>query len=582
MSQSSVSSSSHSRHERHLMRQRGAGPRNVTATFGFAFDFPTHPQTSSSSALIERPTKRRKTIVSSTDDVVTRFGEGPVSSIVEKAITAISGAVTEPLPMRSETAAVSTTYNVLKDSDVSAAISATLEVLAARKSTTQSSKVRRKAQVPSSTRDFSTSPAARGVGDDSFVALLRPKRKRVIKTTAKAATVLETIVMPAAAEVQRLGTLQVTNKPLNKPPAIRKKAKSRPVKSAIIAVTLSADGADAGHSNGHEATIQLATLPTEVSLPPQIALGQAAVPPRTDTEPRKKAPAEKNEKFSKAAPARRNARARAAKHEDAAESLHAADQESSTKIATTDVPTETGSGRVRTVEVANDSHLHTRTRMPFSYAEDPDDSNVDIAPKEKPRKRALAKKSGKAAITAAVSRRKKAVPELSNESRKGDGEREMDPSPESPERLLKQRRPLHETHANAARHPSASPGKMDFDFTLKTQRSRKNVVVVVLGEAGIASGSDRPLVLRSSPPPDSKAVGHGPAEDSKPRKAALKITNQEDVDWLLAPKGPLRQLPQHGASSTRSKATHKRRKLADVLGVDLDDLVMNIGSFVTR
>ncbi|KAK0927321.1 hypothetical protein LTR91_003871 [Friedmanniomyces endolithicus] len=313
-----------------------------------------------------------------------------------------------------------------------------------------------------------------------------------------------------------------------------------------------------------------------------IALGQAAVPPRTDTEPRKKAPAEKNEKFSTAAPARRNARARAAKHEDAAESLHAADQESSTKIATTDVPTETGSGRVRTVEVANDSHLHTRTRMPFSYAEDPDDSNVDIAPKEKPRKRALAKKSGKAAITAAVSRRKKAVPELSNESRKGDGEREMDPSPESPERLLKQRRPLHETHANAARHPSASPGKMDFDFTLKTQRSRKNVVVVVLGEAGIASGSDRPLVLRSSPPPDSKAVGHGPAEDSKPRKAALKITNQEDVDWLLAPKGPLRQLPQHGASSTRSKATHKRRKLADVLGVDLDDLVMNIGSFVTR
>ncbi|KAK3674807.1 hypothetical protein LTR78_005151 [Recurvomyces mirabilis] len=61
---SQTASSSQSRYEKHLMRQRGAGPRNITANFGFSFEFPASsiiPQ--DKSAPIDPPAKRRKTDV---------------------------------------------------------------------------------------------------------------------------------------------------------------------------------------------------------------------------------------------------------------------------------------------------------------------------------------------------------------------------------------------------------------------------------------------------------------------------------------------------------------------------------------
>ncbi|KAK1813495.1 hypothetical protein LTR12_012143 [Friedmanniomyces endolithicus] len=580
MSQSSVSSSSHNRHERHLMRQRGAGPRNITATFGFAFDFPTPPETSSKSALTERPTKRRKTVISSEDDAIEHSEVRPLPSDAGNVAITVDAATTKRLLDRNGTAAVPATDFAPGHADVPTGSTVATEVFAVLETKTKSSRVKRKARVPSSARDFSASPAARGVGDDSFVALLRPKRTRVMKTTAKSTTVLETVVMPNAAEAKRSGALPAKERPLTKPPATWI-ARSKAVKSASITVTLAVDDAKSKYSPSHETAAQPASNPTEGSILPQITLDEAAAPPTTDAKPIKKAPARKNGKCSRAARARKKAGAHPAKRDDAAGPMHAAVQQLSTANATTGVPTETGGDRVRTVDVANGSHPQARTRLPFSYAEDPDDSNIDVLPKEKPRKRASAKKSGGDEITAVVSRRRRAAPELLEDSCNGDGERRKR-LPESPEPPLKRRRPLQETHTNTVRQLSASPEKLDFEFASKPKRSRKNAIVDVLGDAVTVSGSERPLVRRPLPSPASNPVAKGSAENPRPRKAAPRITDLEDIDWLSAPKESLRQAPQRGALSTRSKAPQKRRKLADVPDIDLDDLVMNIGSFVKR
>ncbi|KAK0346502.1 hypothetical protein LTR91_014760 [Friedmanniomyces endolithicus] len=563
MSQSSVSSSSHNRHERHLMRQRGAGPRNITATFGFAFDFPTPPETSSKSALTERPTKRRKTVISSEDDATEHSEVRSLPSDAGNVAITVDAATTKRLLDRNGTAAVPATDDAPGHADVPTASTVATEVFAVLETRTKSSRVKRKARVPPSARDFSASPAARGVGDDSFIALLRPKRTRVIETTANATTVLETVVMPNAAEVKRSVTSRARDKPLKKPSATRK-AKSKTVKSACITVTLAVNDASPKHSPGHETAAQPASNPTEGSIPPQITLDETAAPPTTNAKPIKKTPARKNGKCSKRAPARKKAGAHPAKRDDAAGPTQTAARQSSTANMTTDVPTETGGNRVRTLDAANGSHPHARTRMPFSYAEEPDDPNVDILPKEKARKRAPAKKSGNDAITAAGSRRKRAAPELLDESCDGDGEHKVNRSPEPPEPFAKRRRPLQETHANTVRQPAASQGTLDFEFALKPKRSQKKAIVDVPGDADVVSKSRRPLVRQSLLSPDSNPV------------------DLEDVDWLSAPIEPQRQPPQSGALSTRSKAPQKWRKLADVPDTDLDDLVMNIGSLVKR
>ncbi|KAK0944970.1 hypothetical protein LTR29_003562 [Friedmanniomyces endolithicus] len=563
MSQSSVSSSSHNRHERHLMRQRGAGPRNITATFGFAFDFPTLSERSSNSALTERPAKRRKTAISSEDDAIEHSEVRPLPSDAGSVAITVDAATIKRVLDRNGTAAVPATDVAPGHADVPQGGTVATEVFAVLETKTKSNRVKRKARVPSSARDFSASPAARGVGDDSFIALLRPKRTRVIKTTAKSTTVLETVVMANAGEVKRSAASPVKVKPFRKLPATRK-ARSRAVKSASITVTLAVNDADTNHSLGHETAAQPAPDPAEGSTSSHVMLDEAAPPSTTDAKPRKKAPARKNRKCANAAPARKRAGARTAKGDDAAGPMHAAALQLSTANVTTDVPIEIGGDRVRTVDVANGSHPHARTRVPFSYAEDLDDFTLDFLPNEKPRKRAPAKEFGKDAVTAAVRRRKRAAPELLEDSCIGDGERKVTRLPESPEPPLKRRRPLQETHANIVRQNSASPGKLDFKFALKPKRSQKKAIVDVPGDADVVSKSGHPLVRQSLLSPNSNPV------------------DLEDVDWLSAPIEPQRQPPQRGASSTRSKAPQKRRKLADEPDIDLDDLVMNIGSFVKR
>ncbi|TKA57894.1 hypothetical protein B0A55_12360 [Friedmanniomyces simplex] len=573
MSQSSVGSS-HNRHERHLMRQRGAGPRNVTATFGFAFNFPTPPPTSSDPMSTEPLAKRRKTILPLDGDVPQTSRVEAVPVVVGKDVTAVDAAPTEPLPKRRETAVVPAINGAsLKATDAPAASTAATEVPAIPETTTRPSRARRKAQDPPPARDVSAKPAVGDAGDDSFIALVRPRRTRAMKTIAEPVMVLESENVPKEAITELPAPSGAKSKTRKKPAGTRTakaKAKAKAAKSSSNATSLPFDAGDATYNVG----LQTVAQPTAATMEGPLLIGEepAALPTKPDNsgpttskaKPRKKAAASKTVESLKAASARmKKAGARTATRNDAApQSLFALD-------TTADTPTGIGVHAVQDGAVASSHHPPARTKTPFSYAEDLDDWELGLLAKEKSKRRAHAKASGKGVVKSPVNRKRKRATQEPSEELCDDVNREMDRSParndpESHERLSKQRRPLRETHANIARQPPASPGKINVEPQKISEADR--------------SFAQHP---RPSPPvPEAEGVGTRPSKAVKRRKSAGKA---DELDWLSAPQETMRQPAEHEASSVaKAKASRKRRKLADIPGMDLDDLVTHIGTFVSR
>ncbi|TKA69520.1 hypothetical protein B0A55_08388 [Friedmanniomyces simplex] len=550
-------------------------PRNVTATFGFAFNFPTPPPTSSDPTSTEPPAKRRKTKLPSDGDVPQTSRVEAVPVVVGKDVAAVDAAPTEPLPKRRETAVVPAINGAsLKTTDAPAASTAATEVPAIPETTTRPSRARRKAQNPPPARDVSAKPAVGDAGDDSFIALVRPRRTRAVKTIAEPVMVPESESVPKEAFTELPAPSGVKAKTRKKPAGTRTaKAKAKAAKSSSNATSLLFDDGDATHNVGLQTVAQPAANTIEGAL--LIGEEPAALSTKPDNSApttgkakrRKKAAASKTVESLKAASARmKKAGARTATRNDAAaQSLFALD-------TTADTPTATGVHAVQDGAVASSHHPPARAKKPFSYAEDLDDWEFGVLPKKKPKRRAPAKASGKGAVKSPVNRKRKRAIQDSSEEFCDDVDSEVDRSParnepESHERLSKQRRPLRETHANIARQPSASPGKMNVEPQKISEADR--------------SFAQHP---RPSPPvPEAEGVGSRPSKAIKQKRSAGNAGNADELDWLSAPQETLRQPVEHEASTVaKAKASRKRRKLADIPGMELDDLVTNIRAFASR
>ncbi|KAK4554996.1 hypothetical protein LTR86_007762 [Recurvomyces mirabilis] len=166
---------SQTRYEKHLMRQRGAGPRNITANFGFSFDFPASSTPQDNGTEVDPPAKRRKT---------------DVGDIVAK----------QPSPVRPELPTIQS----------EPALPVALPgVLKTASKTTKRKAV--KTPVVSTVND-----------DDSFVAIKKPRRTRPKKEEPKTMTevigsgpkVLDEEILPVKAKTKaRMSTKKKIDEP---------------------------------------------------------------------------------------------------------------------------------------------------------------------------------------------------------------------------------------------------------------------------------------------------------------------------------------------------------------------------------
>ncbi|KAK4900376.1 hypothetical protein LTR27_002601 [Elasticomyces elasticus] len=554
------------------MRQRGAGPRNVTAAFEFALSFPTPPPTSSDSITAEPHAKRQKTVIPldgdvaklETKDVKPERSDGYIARPLEPFVL---GGIDTSLENGSTRTASTAINNV---SDVSTA-----------KRTTRG---KRKLPISVEAED-----ATKHTEDDSFIAHVKPKRTRAVKKRAEPLPVQEAIhAMEPAAEVVLPPAKAAKAKPRKKAAVPRtarmKKAQAKEatdveppsIQDENVAVNAVQQGLD-------DAPITAINTSLATGTQAGVEMPGEAMPPPSNVRSRKKAVPKGSVKSSTTAPVKpRKTAARAVTRTGEKEELEAA----------LPVIEELASARPETrAEVVQRDGVQAlpRKKKVFSYAEDLDDSELDSLPKAKSKKRAPARKSAKSAPNAAAStKRKRAVSsdELSEEmlaeapadaveqsaavkksaksappeavaskkrkrvassdellratlEKDGVVDDSFQYAPKPSGRTAK-RRPLEETHANIVRPPSASPNK--------------------LLSVSATQNTEKPKHL------------------SKPTTKANRENDDHDMGWLLAPSAADR-LPAERTKSLATTVPRKRRKLADVVDLDLDDLVANVDSF---
>ncbi|KAK3631161.1 hypothetical protein LTR56_017062 [Elasticomyces elasticus] len=566
------------------MRQRGAGPRNVTAAFEFALSFPTPPPTSSDSITAEPHAKRQKTEIPLEVDVA-ELGVNTVKSEASEVDCARSlgpfvfGRIDTSLENGSTRTASTAINNV---SDVP-------------KAANRPTRGKRKLPISVETQNV-----AKDIGDDSFIAHVKPKRTRAVKKQVEALPLQEAMhTMEPVAEVELPPVKAAKARPRKKAAAPRtarvKKAQAKkatdvePPSIQDENVTVNAVQPDLNEAPVAATNTSLATgTQAGVEMPGE------AMPPASKARSRKKAVPKASVNSSTTALVKpRKTAARAVARFGEKEELEAA------PLVIDGLASARPETRAEVVQRDGVQGL-SRKKPTFSYAEDLDDTELDSLPKPKSKKRAPARKSAKSAPKAdAGKKRKRAVSsdELSEEmfaetpadsveqsaafekSAKSappkavSKERKRvatsdEPSSATLERDVvvtvsqdspavddsfqyarkpsgrtAKRRPLEETHANIVRPPSASPNK--------------------LLSVSATQNTEKPKRL------------------SKPVTKANRENEENDMDWLVAPPANHR-LPIQRTTSTATTVPRKRRKLADVVDLDLDDLVANVDSFEAK
>ncbi|KAK5678415.1 hypothetical protein LTS10_008858 [Elasticomyces elasticus] len=564
------------------MRQRGAGPRNVTAAFEFALSFPTPPPTSSDSITAEPHAKRQKTEIPLEVDVA----ELGFNTVKPEASEVDSARLLGPFVSPGNDKSV-------EHGGTQTATTAINNVSDVPKAAKRPTRGKRKLPI-----SFEAGDVTKDIADDSFVAHVKPKRARAVKKQVEPLPIQETIrAVEPAAEVAL-------------PPA--KAAKANPRKKAAAPRTTKAKKGQSKKANDveppvfqdedveakevqpdlNEASITAINESLATGTQAGVEMPGEAMPPAPKVRSRKKAVPKASVKLSRSAPVKpRKTAARAVARSGEKEELEAAPP----------VIEELASARPETrvgVVQGGDIQALSRKKPIFSYAEDLDDTELDSLPKAKSKKRAPARKSAKTAPKAAASKkRKRAVSsdELSEEmlaeapadavEQSAAFEKSAKSAPPKavtskkwkrvatsdepssatlekdvvakvlqdnpvvddsfqyapkPSGRTAKRRPLEETHANIVRPPSASPNKL----------------------------------LSVSANQDTKK----PKQLSKPVTKSNRENEDNDMDWLLAPPANDR-LPTQRTTSMATTVPRKRRKLADVVDLDLDDLIVNVDSF---
>ncbi|KAK5698520.1 hypothetical protein LTR17_023573 [Elasticomyces elasticus] len=562
------------------MRQRGAGPRNVTAAFEFALSFPTPPPTSSDSITAEPHAKRQKTETPLEVDVA-ELGFNTVKSEASEVDSARSlgpfvSAGNEKSVEHGSTQTATTAINNVSD------------VPKAAKRPT-----RGKRKLPIS---FEAGDVTKDIADDSFVAHVKPKRARAVKKQVEPLPIQETMhAMEPAAEVALPPAKAAKGKPRKKAAASRtnkaKKAQSKKATDVEPPVFQDVEAKEV-QPDLHEASITAINTSLATGAQAGVEMRGEAMPPVSKVRSRKKAVPKASVKSSTAAPVK--------PRKTAAPVIAPADETRESKAAPPAIENIVRARPKTRADIVqgDDGPALPRKKKAFSYAEDLDESELDTLPKTKSKKRAPARKSAKSAPKADVSKKRKrevSTDELSEEmlaeapadaveqsaavkksaksappkavtSKKRKRVAKSDePSSATlekdvvakvlqdnpvvddsfqyapkPSGRTAKRRPLEETHANIVRPPSASPNKL----------------------LSVSAGQDT----------------EKPKHLSKPVTKANRENEENDMDWLLAPPANDR-LPTQRTTSMATTVPRKRRKLADVVDLDLDDLVANVDSF---
>ncbi|KAK5711625.1 hypothetical protein LTR17_018325 [Elasticomyces elasticus] len=563
------------------MRQRGAGPRNVTAAFEFALSFPTPPPTSSDSITAEPHAKRQKT------EIPLEVGVAELDFNTVKSEASEVDSARSPGPFVSvgndkslgngSTQTATTTINNVSD---------------ASKAVKRPTRGKRKLPI-----SFEAEDVTKDIADDSFVAHVKPKRARAVKKQVEPLPIQETIrAMEPAAEVALPPAKAAKGKPRKQPAAPRtarvKKAQAKKA-TDVEPPSIQDENVDANavQSGLDEAPVIALNTLLATGTQAGLDLPNEAMPPASNAMSRKKAVPKTSVKSSTTAPVKRK--------KTAAPAIAPADETEESKAAPPAIKNIVRARPKTRADIVHgdDSPALPRKKKAFSYAEDLDDSELDSLPRTKSKKRAPARKSAKSAPRVATSKKRKhavSTDELSEEmlaeapadaveqiaavekSTKSDSPNAMaskkrkrvasseelsgatqkaavvkvsqdrpvvDDSfqyaPKPSGRTTK-RRPLEETHANIVRPPSASPNK--------------------LLSVSATQNTEKPKHL------------------SKPVSKAIRENDDNDMDWLLAPPANDR-LPTQHTTSMATTVPRKRRKLGDVVDLDLDDLVANVDSF---
>ncbi|KAK3635329.1 hypothetical protein LTR56_014754 [Elasticomyces elasticus] len=543
--------------------------------FEFALSFPTPPPTSSDSITAEPPSKRQKTEIP-LDLGVAELGINAVKSEANDIESArplgpfVSAGHDKSLGNASTQTAPAATNNV---SDASTA-----------KRTTRG---KRKLPISVEAED-----SRKHTEDDSFIAHVKPKRTRAVKKRAEPLPVQEAVyAMEPAAEVELPPVKAAKAKPRKKAAAPRTaRVKKAQAKKATDVEPPSIQDENVVQQGLDDAPITAANTSLATGTQAGVEMPGEVIPPASKVRSRKKAGPRASVKSSTTVlvkPRKTAARAIARSEKEELEAAPPLIEELAN--ARPEIRAE--------VVQRDDVQALSRKKPTFSYAEDLDDTDLDSMPKPKSKKRAPARKSAKSAPKADVGKKRKravssdelseemlaeapadaveqnaaveksaksALPkviaskkrkavasseELSGATQKAAVVKISQDSPAVDDSFqyahktsgrTAKRRPLEETHANIVRPPSVSPNKL----------------------LPVSAGQDT----------------EKPRRQSKPATKENRENNDHEMNWLLAPSAADR-LPVEWTKSKTTTVPRKRRKLADVVDLDLDDLVANVDSF---
>ncbi|KAK3117664.1 hypothetical protein LTR53_000793 [Teratosphaeriaceae sp. CCFEE 6253] len=506
-----------------------SSPRNLTTTFGFAFEFPT-PPTSSDPASAQPPAKRRKTNVAIHDDKTMGTADGSVSDPVHATVVA-------PL-------------------------------VAPR--TVRKSRARSEAVKPATTND---------AGDDSFIANLRPKRSRA---KPKGEAVIAVQEIGERREQSAPTTDAVVNGKTPRKAAAKRTAKATKTQTKTPGITLEKPAVEARtaevgaalsfaeslvHSGSGQSNALVQKVAGNDAQPPPIAIGTA--------RPSKNAAADDTVQPSKDPARSGRPPARRVANETTTSRAASRPKSPPSRVVeatiTTRVPVNLSEGPA--------AKGPPRKRKPFSYAEDLDDSLLSHPPtakKVRPKKRATGpKRTAKPAKAGAGSRDRRPVAspapdESVGQTRNGAampgcGDAATPPSATAggdAGRGSRRRWPLQEAHSNIVRLLSTSPEKAE------TKNAASQSVAVADRVAG--ETASKPNTKRKLDPA------------SLDRHPARLITDDDVADDAFGRRGTKRQrsddrLDSRVSGAVEAPPKRKRRKFAEVLAeMDLDDLVIRV------
>ncbi|KAK4955978.1 hypothetical protein LTR10_006917 [Elasticomyces elasticus] len=547
--------------------------------FEFALSFPTPPPTSSDSITAEPPSKRQKT-------------EIPLDlGVAELGINAVKSEANDIESARPLGPFVSAGHDKsLGNASTQTASAATNNVLDA---STAKRTTRGKRKLPISVEAEDSRKHTR---DDSFIAHVQPKRTRALKKQVEPLPVQGTMrAIEPAAEVALLPAKAAKGKPRKKAAAPRtarvKKAQAKKGTN-VESLVLHGDDVetDTVQPDLNEALVAATNTSLATGTQAGVEMPGEVIPPASKVRSRKNAVPRASVKSSMTALVKPRKTAARAVARSEKEELEAAPP----------VIEELASARpeIRADVLQRvDVHALFRKKPAFSYAEDLDDSELDSLPRTKSKKRAPARKSAKSAPKADVSKKRKRAVSSDELSEEMLAEAPADAVEQSAAVVKSAKSALPKAIASKKRKPVASSEEL-------SGATQKAAVVKVSQDSPAVDDSfqyahktsgrtakRRPLeethanIVRPPSVSPNKLLPVPAGQDTeKPRRQSKPATKENrenddyEMNWLLAPSAADR-LPAERTKSTTTTVRRKRRKLADVVDLDLDDLVANVDSF---